>query len=348
MKSLLLTPTYFPRLTGNAVTAERISCEISRGGIICKIIDLSSIRETVLIERALEFAPDVIHNFHAWKSGRAGLKIKNLLDVPMITTITGTDINVDLDDCRKKEAILDVLAGSDCITVFNEQARAALLKHSVPLARIKVIHQSVLFPRQKKRDFRKPLGISGDTAVFLLLGSIRKIKNPRHAIEALEKARAKAPRLHLLIAGSVLERREFVKMQRLIGDKTWITRLGEIPREHIRSLFRSVDFLLNTSSSESEANAVMEAMSCRTIVIGKDIPGNASLLTDETALLFRSRSELSAKILYALANRDRLEGMREKAKQALKAEPFRCATEGKKYLEAYHEVCRRTAPHQKP
>jgi glycosyltransferase involved in cell wall biosynthesis len=339
MKSLLLTPTYFPQLTGNAVTVQRISLELSRGGITCNIIDLSSLREKVLIERALEFAPDVIHNFHAWKSGRTGLKIKNLLGVPMITTTTGTDVNVDLGDCRKRDAILDVFAGSDGITVFNDQARATLLKNSVPSARMRVIHQSVLFPRQKKRNFRKPLGISDDMAVFLLLGSIRRIKNPRHAIKALEKVRETVPRIHLLIAGSVLEQGEFLKMERLIGNKKWITRLGGIPRENIRSLFRSVDFLLNTSSSESEANAVMEAMSCRTIVVGKDIPGNASLLTNETALLFHNRSEFHTKIMYALANRDRLDGMRERAKRTVEAEPFCLATEQKKYLEVYRKVC---------
>ncbi|MBI4634245.1 MAG: glycosyltransferase family 4 protein [Deltaproteobacteria bacterium] len=338
MKSLLLTPTFFPKATGNAVTVHRISRQLTKVKITSKIIDVSSLSRKSLLDCAQNFAPDVVHNFHAWKSGRVGLKIKEMLGIPMITTVTGTDVNVDLRDRRKREIILNVFSESDCVTVFNEQARAILLKHAVPAAKIAVIHQAVFFPRQKKREYRKLLNIAHDTAVFLLLGSIRKIKNPCYAIETLEKIRKTIPNLHVLIAGSILEWKEFRKVEALIGHKKWITYLGELPREHIRSLFHAADFLLNTSSSESESNAVMEAMNCRTIVIGKDIPGNASLLTDKTALLFHSRGDLYTKSIYALTHWDKLVEIRKKARQVVTAPPFTFAAEKESYREIYWRI----------
>jgi len=45
MKAIILTPTFFPQLTGNAVTAGRIAQEMTESGIECRVIDLSIVGE---------------------------------------------------------------------------------------------------------------------------------------------------------------------------------------------------------------------------------------------------------------------------------------------------------------
>ncbi|MDI6727058.1 MAG: hypothetical protein QMD32_08820, partial [Smithellaceae bacterium] len=97
LRSILITPTFFPRLTGNAVTVGRVSQGLSESGIACRVLDLEKTRESELVTLLEEFRPRVIHNFHACKSGRMGLEIRERLPVRMITTMTGTDINIDID-----------------------------------------------------------------------------------------------------------------------------------------------------------------------------------------------------------------------------------------------------------
>jgi glycosyltransferase involved in cell wall biosynthesis len=335
MKSILLTPTFLPKLTGNAVTVARITGHLEGGGITCRIIDLSVTHDGEKLSQALSFQPDIIHNFHAYKAGRTGLKLKKVLGVPMITTMTGTDLYVDLKENTRRGVILDVLRHSEWVTVFNEQARSLLCEKGIRQEGINVIHQSVQLPEGSTFDFRKYLQIEQTATVFLLLGSIRRVKDPGLAPGILEEARKHFPGIHLIIAGSVLEEREFHRMRAWM-EKPWVTCLGEVPRAHIRALFMSVDVVLNTSLSESESNSVLEAMSCRRIVLGRDIPGNASILTDETGFMFRNKKEFLDQIIYIMENPDKLEAKRQKAGQLIK-NGFTAEREQADYLALYRK-----------
>ena len=189
MKALILTPTFFPRLTGNAVTAGRITRELTEGGIECRVIDLSAVAEAEAIKTATAFGPDLVHSFHAFKTGRIGLMVKGLLGIPMITTLTGTDLHVDLRTPETRGAVLRVLAGADRLTVFNDAALRLIVREGVAPEKISVIHQSVFFPERRERDFRAELHIDRKTKVCLLMGGIRRIKNFGYAFPVLEQVR---------------------------------------------------------------------------------------------------------------------------------------------------------------
>ena len=319
MKALLLTPTFFPRLTGNAVTVGRIARELEDGGIDCRVLDLSVVAAAEVVKAARKFSPDLLHSFHAFKSGCIGLEVKNLLKIPMITTLTGTDLHVDLKTPETREALLCVLTQADRLTVFNDEARRRLLRENIAPGKISVIHQSVSFPERKDRDFRAELNIGRKTTVFLMIGGIRRIKNIGYALPVLERIREHSPDLCLLIAGPVLNEAEFLRLNRKRRGRTWIRFLGEIPREEIPSLLKCADIVLNTSNSESEANAVMEALAFGKAVVGRRISGNASLLTEDTGFPFRNREELYERILRILRNKKERTEIGRKARRFISA-----------------------------
>jgi glycosyltransferase involved in cell wall biosynthesis len=337
MKSLLLTPTFFPKLTGNAVTVHRIAEQLTQAGITCKILNLSCMKEKTLIKDSASFEPDIIHNFHAWKSGPCGLKIKKTFGIPMITTMTGTDVNIDIKTPEKKEVIGKVLDHSDVITVFNEQARAILLKQGRWNGKIAVIHQSVLVPAPSELDYRKVLQIDPETTVFLLLGAIRRIKNFSYAIHVLERVKKIFPQMLLIIAGPVIEPDEFTRLGNLIRGKKWIDYIGEVPRENIASLLTSVDVVLNTSDAESESNTILEALSFGKIVIGRAIAGNSSILTKQTGFTFNNRRECYESVIYVLNHLGQLDNIGQQAKRCLE-EIFNFTREQAGYLAIYHKL----------
>jgi glycosyltransferase involved in cell wall biosynthesis len=337
MKALILTPTFFPRLTGNAVTVGRITRELAEGGIECLVIDLSHVAEAEAVKTARKFGPDLVHSFHAFKSGRIGLVVKDLLKIPMITTLTGTDIYVDLKTLETREAVLRVLAQVDRVTVFNDAARRLLLREGVAPEKISVIHQSVFFPERKERDFRAEMHIGRKTTVCLLMGGIRRIKNFGYAFPVLEKVRKYFPNLCILIAGGILKETEFLRLTRKSIGRPWIRFLGEVSREEIPSLLSCADIVLNTSDSESEANAIMEALSFGKVVIGRRISGNTSLLAEETGFLFRNREELYEQILRILRNKREATEIGRKAKRFIAA-CFRRDLEQVDYLRLYRET----------
>ena len=306
MKALLLTPTYFPQLTGNAVTVHRISTGLTQTGIDCRIVDLSQTAGIDLLDLAGAFSPDIIHSFHAFKTGRSGSLLKKVLGVPLVTTLTGTDINIDLKDRERRQVIRDVLAMSDKITVFNDHAYSVLVRNSILRGKISVIHQSVLLPDTKLIDYRAQYGVTEQEVIFLMSGGIRRVKRIGYAIDVLTEVKKVRPDIRLFIAGLILEGDEYQRIEKRIRRLPWITYLGQIPREEIPSLLQSVDIVLNTSASESEANALLEAFYFHKTVIARSVPGNASLLTDRTSFPFRNKKEFYEKILYVLAHPEAL------------------------------------------
>ncbi len=337
MRALLLTPTFHPQLTGNAVTVGRIARGLTAGGVECRIIDLSNVPEVEVLKTAGDFGPDLVHNFHAFRSGRTGLAIKEFLNLPMITTLTGTDLHVNLKLPGQRELLLDVLKQSDRLTVFNDGALRILLRERIAPGKISVIHQSVFFPARRERDFRAELKIGRRAPVFLLMGGIRRVKNFGYALPVLERVRQSFPDLALLMAGPVLEEAEFYRLKRKCRARPWIRYLGEVPREEIPSLLACVDIVLNTSHSESESNTVLEALSCGTAVVGRRIPGNASLLTEETGFLFRNRKELEEQILRLLEHPQEA-GQRQRHAADFIARNFSPGREGGAYLQLYGEL----------
>jgi L-malate glycosyltransferase len=340
MKALLLTPTYFPLLTGNAVTVDRIGRHLTQSGIASTILNLSELRRKHVIRTAELYQPDIVHAFHAYKSGRIGRLAKDRTGAYLITTMTGTDLNVDLKSRRKKKAIIDVLDHSDAITVFNEAAREILLQADVPREKLTVIHQSVSFPETPFIDFREHWKIRRDAVVFLAVGAIRKIKNIGLAFRVLQDLKCCFPQIHLIIAGPVIEDDAFQELLSDTAGKDWVTYAGVVARENIRSLFLCADIFLNTSFSESESNAMLEAISCGMIVIGRDIPGNSSLLTEETGLLFANKKDLTRKIIYAVENIDGMRSMREKA-AALAFREFNQTRERNGYIDLYKLIAKK-------
>jgi glycosyltransferase involved in cell wall biosynthesis len=337
MKAIILTPTYFPQLTGNAVTVGRIAQELTEGGIECQVIDLSAVGEAEVEKATRRFGPDLVHGFHAYKSGRIGLAVKDVFKIPLIMTLTGTDLHADLKTRKTRAAVLRVLAKTDRLTVFNDSARRLLVREGIAPQKVSVIHQSVFFPERKDMDFRAELHIGCKTKICLLMGSIRRIKNFGYAFPVLEKVRESFPDLCLLIAGGVLEEEEFLHLTRKSSGRPWIRFLGEVSREQIPSLLNCADIVLNTSDSESEANAVIEALAFGKAVIGRHISGNTSLLAEKTGFLFRNREELLKQILHILRDRKEATETGRRAKRFITAR-FRRDREQVDYLRLYRET----------
>jgi glycosyltransferase involved in cell wall biosynthesis len=124
--------------------------------------------------------------------------------------------------------------------------------------------------------------------------------------------------VRLFIAGLVLEPEEYGRIEKRLQHLPWVTYLGQVTRVDIPSLLKSVDVVLNTSASESEANALLEAFYCRKIVVARRIPGNASLLTDQTGFLFRNRREFYEKIIFVIDHPAALEGVRHEADRLMR------------------------------
>src|SRR5262245_29084621 len=115
----LLTPFAFPSVRGNAVTVGRIAGGLRRRGVDLAVWDLSSTDEPTIVREVEAFGPDLVHAFHAFRTGPLALRLARRLEVPLVVTLTGTDANHDLFDPARAALVRRVLEGAGRVIAFH-------------------------------------------------------------------------------------------------------------------------------------------------------------------------------------------------------------------------------------
>ena len=292
----LLTPFAHPSVRGNAVTVERIARGLRARGADLEIWDLSAMALPSIERRAAEYRPSLIHAFHAFRAGLPGLALSRGLGCPLVVTLTGTDVNVDLADGARATAFREVLDGAAAVTVFHE-SMAAAAERAVPgiSARIVVVPQST--------DLTDPGAALGPPdarpgLVMLFPAGIRPVKRPRFPLIPLDALADRHPGLELRYVGPILDPPEGGELLRALESRPWARYLGEVPHAAMPATLRNADIVLNCSLSEGGmANSVLEALALGRAVLASDIEGNRSLVEDGvTGLLFSDPVEFAGKV----------------------------------------------------
>jgi L-malate glycosyltransferase len=282
----LLTPFAFPSTRGNAVTVERIARGLRARGAGLEIWDLSSMTPSSLERRASEYHPALIHAFHAYRAGPLGLTLARRIGCPLVVTLTGTDVNLDLFDAERTAAVRQVLEGAAAVTVFHDSV-AALAARALPGVRMRmvIVPQSVDLPDPGLA--RGPAPGARDP-VMLFPAGIRPVKRPLFPLVPLDALASRYPGFELRYVGPILDEIEGEALLRALDGRPWARYLGEVPHAAMPAVLEDADVVLNCSLSEGGmANSVLEALAFGRTVLASDIDGNRSVIEDGvTGLLF--------------------------------------------------------------
>jgi Glycosyltransferase len=141
--------------------------------------------------------------------------------------------------------------------------------------------------RENARQLRASWGIAENAVVFLFAGKLMKKKRPADAVEALRIARAKAPNLHLLIAGDGELRAECERLTREADLPVTFT--GFLNQSAMPDAYAASDVLILPSAyQETWGLVVNEAMASGLPAIVSDKVGCAPdlIVQGETGYTF--------------------------------------------------------------
>jgi glycosyltransferase involved in cell wall biosynthesis len=333
----VLTPFASPSIRGNAITVERIARGLRQRGVELRVWDLSVTPEGAVEHQIAQYGPALVHAFHAFRTGPAALRLARRAGVPLLVTVTGTDVNQDLGDEDAAPVVRRVLEGAAAVSVFDE-SMARVIVEALPetAARIVVVPQSVAF---EPASGHWPLAAALQRApgpIVLFPAGIRKVKRPTLPIEPLDRLRPEYPDLELLYVGPILEPVEGEALLRMLPAYPWVRHLGAVPHSRMPALLEVADVVLNCSLSEGGmANSVLEALALGRAVLASDVPGNRSLVEDGvTGLLFGTPEELTAKADRLLEDPDLRARLGEAGRERVSAR-FGADREIDGYLAAY-------------
>jgi L-malate glycosyltransferase len=293
----LLTPFAFPSVRGNAVTVARIGAGLRARGVDLGLWDLAVTSEATIAHEVEAFGPDLVHGFHAFRVGPLALRLARRLEVPLVVTLTGTDVNEDLFDPSRAPIVRRVLEGASRLVVFHG-AIADRVASALPdlRDRFTVVPQAVTLPHGQAFPLDERWPLPASRVLFLFPAGLRAVKRPRLPLAPFDVLTARRSEVRLLYVGPILDPDEGRALDAALRDRPWAKHLGAVPHEAVRSLLAASDVVLNCSLSEGGmANSVLEAFAMGRAVLASDTEGNRSLVEDGvTGLLFRDEAELLA------------------------------------------------------
>lgn len=294
LHSVKLATPYISSNRGNSVTARRIKEGLEKlKGINVEVLAYSENHA----QGSGFYSDQVIHALHAYRF--ADFLEQNLLPMPqkLVVTMTGTDHNHDLFDPERRDKVIRCLKAASSIVLFHE-AGAQQVKEALPeLAdRILTIPQGLVVPNEPDvfsssvENYVKCK--KQGNFIFLLPAGIRAVKNIFYSIPLLKKLRVQYPQLHLWIFGPVLEEATYLKLKEFTLTEEWVHYGGEVPFDEMGVVYSHADVLLNTSHSEGQASALLEAMFYQVPILAHDIIGNRVTLNQgDLGALYRTEEQ---------------------------------------------------------
>jgi glycosyltransferase involved in cell wall biosynthesis len=341
MKVAIIGPFCLPFIRGNSLSIHRLLSGLLERGVEAEAFCLPEYKNKRNVYRDIaSFRPDVIHGFHAYKTGRIVQALKKRTGAPLIVSLRGTDFNIDLMDRRRRGVVVDTLRMADRIIVFAPITRDLILKEIPGLARknIRVIPHAVKL-ENKKYNALDELGLEKNHFIFLVPAGIRRVKNVLFALRPLERLRRACPQIRLVYAGAVIDRRSGIRFVKKIRGYDWISYLGAVPHERMYSLYQASHVVVNSSLAEGMPNALLEAMSLGKPVLASRIPGNQAIIKDgKDGLLFEGEDDFEKKAGDLIGNSDLRKRLGEEAKKRIQR--FHTPeSECDRHIAIYEELC---------
>ncbi len=243
------------------------------------------------------------------------VKQKNGRNVPVITTLHGTDITLVGKDKTYEPVVTFSINESDAITAVSKNLREETYRYFDIRKEIEVIYNFV----DVKRFDKKPLDafrqvIAPDNEKILIHASnFRKVKRIDDVIKVFAKVQATIPS-KLLMVGDGPERHAAEELCRQLGVDEQVRFLGK--QEQMEDILAVSDVFLLPSEYESFGLAALEAMAARVVVISSNAGGLAEInISGETGFLAEvgDTEAMSNYAIQVLSNPDYLARMKEKA-----------------------------------
>ena len=234
---------------------------------------------------------DVINSHWLYPDSVAVDSISEKLNIPHVATGLGCDVNQDIFDINKREAILGMLDHAKQVTVVSSDLKRVLIKESISEHKVTVIQNGVdikLFNLQDKVACRKLLSLPLEDRIILYVGRLSEEKNISKLIDAFSKIRNNESIFNYklyIVGDGPLENQLKIQVSELKLEESIIF-TGKVEHTSISSWMGSCDYFCLPSVREGCPNVVLEALGSGCPVIASNVGGIPDMVDDGCGLLF--------------------------------------------------------------
>ncbi|GAA3725836.1 N-acetyl-alpha-D-glucosaminyl L-malate synthase BshA [Salinicoccus jeotgali] len=238
-------------------------------------------------EVILEHNLDIIHMHYAVPHAVCGILARQMAgrEVPVVTTLHGTDITVLGYDMSLVSAIRFGINGSDAVTAVSESLKEQTKAVIETEKEIRTVHNFVdenyfnveqrMMTKQKMKD---RFSIDEDTVVLMHTSNFRKIKRIDDIVRAFHTVHEALDGV-LILVGDGPEMNSVKRLVKSLGLKDHVIFAGQ--QTDVRSFYLMSDIFLLLSEKESFGLALLEAMNCGAVPIGSVAGGISEVIRNE-------------------------------------------------------------------
>ena len=230
-----------------------------------------------------EFPFDLIHCHTIYPDGYAGGELKKEWNVPVVSTIHGSDIMLYPKRRRSiYEQTVHALKENDLIITVSERLKKEAEKMHPELA-AKTIYNGFdpeRFRPQDRLQARERLGLNGEQKILLFVGNLYPVKGVHYLLEAFAQVHKMSRDIHLYMIGDGPLRPELEKQAGELGLNEAVTFLGRKPYDEIPDWISGADVTVLTSLSEGLPSILLESMGCGRAMVATDVGGIKEILQD--------------------------------------------------------------------
>ncbi len=337
MQLLIIIPKQ-PSTTGNHVTAKRFVSRLRPQGWEARIVETEPDSPQQILQALQRQTPHALLLLHAYRSGQPWLAANTPAELPVALLMTGTDLNEDCHNLLRAEVIQRVRKRVAVVIVQNHLSYEQLRQSANPLpTKLRLLPPGIRLGRQSY-PLRKKLCLDDKVPVMLHPAGIRTVKGNLELLSMCDQLAEQQLPFQLAFCGPILEQAYAKTLFSRLETRPWADYLGEIPKMAIADTMRQADIILNNSTSEGIANALVEAAALGRPILASDIIGNRAVVKNgSNGLLFGDAKEFSRQAAQLLTDK-------QLRKQLSQAEPFPYSAdrESAQLAKILNEICAKT------
>jgi N-acetyl-alpha-D-glucosaminyl L-malate synthase BshA len=231
-----------------------------------------------LVDMVKLFKIEVLHVHYAIPHAYAGYMAKQMLkdegiDIPMVTTLHGTDITLVGNHPFYKPAVTFSINKSDFVTSVSQSLKDDTLKLFNIKNEIQVIPNFIELDKIKKEDkspCQRSVMANDEERIITHISNFRKVKRIPDIIAIFNKIQQEIP-AKLMMVGEGPEKEKAEQLCRELGIQDKVIFFGN--SNEIDTILCQTDLFLLPSKTESFGLVALEAMACGVPVISSNAGG---------------------------------------------------------------------------
>ncbi|KAA3616112.1 MAG: glycosyltransferase family 4 protein [Calditrichaeota bacterium] len=221
---------------------------------------------------------DIIHANWAYRSGYIASQVSEYLNIPLILTIWGSDIDIWIHEKRKQRYIFQALEKAYKIITQNKSHKEKLLQFGVPNDKIVINPMGIDTQIFTIKHAKKP----NKNFTFAIIGNLFRDKGHQEVLQSLSMCN---PDIRLVVIGDGPEMLRLVYETASYNLRDRVVFTGAKNPEEIPELLQKSDALIIGSRHEGGPKVLLEALSCGKPVVATKVGFASEIIHPECGKL---------------------------------------------------------------